>query len=101
MRKKEFVAVAFDLQYEIFVVYITFLSSDSSIHLLCRAQIALLKADKAFILVLSEYANFINILSSNLIAKLSKHTKINDYATHLKKGQQPPYGPIYNIRPVK
>ena len=49
-------------------------------HLLKRAQIAHLKANKAPIKVSSKYANFADIISSKLIKKLPKHIEINNYA---------------------
>ena len=70
-------------------------------HPLRKTQIAQLKADKASSKVSSEYADFANIFSPKLAAKLPKHTRINDYAIELVDDQQPPYGPIYSLGPVK
>lgn len=47
------------------------------------AQIAYLKANKAFTEVFSNYANFINVFSPKWAAKLSKYTEINDYTINL------------------
>lgn len=45
IRKKMFVISALNLRDEAFVVHITFISSDTNIHLFCRTEIALLKAN--------------------------------------------------------
>ena len=37
---------------------------------------------------------------SGLGFKLLERTGINDHAVELVNGQQPPYGPIYSLRPV-
>ena len=52
-------------------------------HPLKKAQIAHLKANKAPSKISSKYADFADIFSPKLAAKLSKHTKINDHAIKL------------------
>ena len=52
-------------------------------HLLRRAQIANLKTDKAFSQISNEYADFTNIFSPILAARLPEHTGINDHAIEL------------------
>ncbi len=52
-------------------------------HPLKRAQIAYLKADKAFIKVPSKYADFADVFSPKLAIELPKHTRINDHAIEL------------------
>ena len=71
------------------------------IHPLWRAQIALLKADEAFISILPKYINFADIFLKDLVAKLLEATKINDHSIDLIKGQQPPYRSIYSLGLVK
>ncbi len=53
------------------------------IHPLRRAQIVHRKADEALTEVLSEYADFADVFSPKLAAKLSEHTGINDHAIKL------------------
>lgn len=84
--KKKFIAVAFYLNDETFVVQVAFIGQDSNVHPFCRALIASLKADKSPTFILSKYTDFANIFSQNLATKLPKHTKINDYAINLRKG---------------
>ncbi len=48
-----------------------------------RAQIAHLKADEASSKVSSEYANFPDVFSPKLAAKLLEHKEINDHAIKL------------------
>lgn len=57
--------------------------------------------DNAFILVLSKYANFAIVFSSNPIAKLPENNGVNNHPINLVEGQQPPYGPIYSLKSVK
>lgn len=85
IEKKEFAAVVFDQEHRAFVIYIATLNVDSSneIYLFKRAQIAYLKGDEAFIKVPSKYAFFVGIFSPKFVAKLSKHTRINDYVIKL------------------
>ncbi len=83
--KKEFTTAALDLKYEAFVVYIAFLSVDSGdkVYPSKKAQIAYLKADEAFTEVSSKYADFTDIFSPKLAARLSEYTEINDYTIKL------------------
>ncbi len=48
-----------------------------------KAQIAHLKADEVPTKVPSKYADFIDVFSPKLAAKLLKYTEINDYAMKL------------------
>ena len=109
--KKKFAAVAFDLEHEIYVVYIGSVSSDalpsSSPHKLIvypfhRPQVSGLIAKEALTKVPAKYSNFADIFSLDLASKLLKHIRINNYAIKLVKGyQQPFYGPIYSLEPVE
>ncbi len=65
------------------------------------AQITHLKADKASTKVSSEYADFADVFSSKLAAKLLKYMEINYYAIELVDDRQPPYGPIYSLESVE
>ena len=70
-------------------------------HLLKKAQIAYLKADKAFTKISSEYANFRNIFSLKLVIKLLKNIEINNHVIKLIDDWQFSYTPIYNLSLVK
>ncbi len=85
MGKKEFTVVVFDPEYEAFVVYVVTFSVDSGneIYPLRKAQIAHLKADKAFIKVASEYADFLDIFLQKLAIELSEHMEIYDHVIKL------------------
>ena len=73
--RKELAAAALDLEHKAFIVHITALSVDlgNEVHLFRRAQIAHLKADEALTQVLSKYADFVDVFSPKLAAKLPKH----------------------------
>lgn len=100
VRKIEFIAIAFDLKNEIFIVYVVFLIS-FNIHLFHKAQITLLKAGKSLIVILLKYVNFANIFSSELIAQLSEYIKINDYTINLIDSKKLPYRLIYSLEPIE
>ncbi len=101
--RKKFVAAALDQEHEAFVVHVAALSvdSDDEVHPSRRAQIAQLKADKAFTKIPSEYTDCVDVFSPKLAVELPKHTGINNHAIELVDNQQPPYGPIYSLGPVE
>ena len=108
--KKEFAAVALDPKHETFVVYFASLSSimllcstplDINIHLFSRPQIANLMVKEVFIKDFVKYADFADVFFLDLASKLPKHTRINNYAIKLANSQQPPYEPIYSLKPVE
>ena len=105
MGKKEFAAVARDLEHDTYVVHVGSASSIASpnsspldIHPSRRPQIASLIAEEAPTKILNEYVDF--AFFPDLISKLPEHTGINDHAIKLVNGQQPPYGSIYRLGPV-
>ena len=80
-----FVGVALNPEYKTFIVHIAALSVDSNnrMHPLKRAQMAHLKADKAFSKVSSKYTNFANIFLLKLAVELPKHIRINNHTIKL------------------
>lgn len=85
-----FATIAFDLDGDTFLVYITFFTSFDlglEVHSFCKAQIAFSKTDKTLISIFFHYANFINIFSKDLVLKLLEHAKINNYFIKLVKSQ--------------
>ena len=108
MGKKEFVAAALDPEYKIFIVYVVLLNSIIllssfllDVHPFCRSQIASLIAKKAFTKVPIQYSDFTDVFSQDLISKLFKPIKINNYTIELVNGQQSPYGSIYSLELVE
>ena len=106
MGKKEFAATALDPEHETYVVHVASFSSaplvaSLDVHPSRRPQISGLIVKEAPTKVPAEYLDFANIFSPDLASELSKHTGINNHVIELVKGQQPPYGPIYNLEPVK
>lgn len=69
-------------------------------HPLWRAQIVHLKADEVFAKVSSKYTDFSDLFSPKLAVGLSDH-RSNDHAIKLEKDQQPSYGLIYSLGPIK
>ena len=108
--KKEFAAVALDLEHETYVVSITSLSSTPlaflgstplNVHPSRRSQISGLIAEEAPTKVLAKYLDFADVFSSDLVSELLEHTGINNHAIELVDGKQPPYKPIYSLGPVE
>ena len=98
--KKEFAAATLNKEDETFVIYIPTLSMvDSSVHPSRQAQISSLDIKK--VTIPSEYADYTNVFSPNSAAELLKLTGINDHPIDLTDDKQPPYSPIYSLRPVK
>ena len=58
-------------------------------------------AEEALTKVPAKYLNFADVFSPDLAFKLPKHIGINNHAIELVDGQQPPYEPIYSLRPVE
>ena len=86
LEKKEFVATALDLEYETLIIHIMSLSStslDADIHLFYRPKISGLIVEDALTKVSNQYVNFVDVFSPDLVFKLPKHTRINDYAIKL------------------
>ena len=111
VEKKEFAAAVFDLEHETYIVYVASLSSTPlaslestplDVHPFQRPQISGLIAKKSPTKVPAEYSDFTDVLSLDLTFKLPKYSGINNHAIKLIKGcQQPPYGPIYSLKPVE
>ena len=58
-------------------------------------------AKEALTKVPAKYSDFADIFSPDLASKFPKHTGISNHAIELVDGQQPPYGLIYSLGPVK
>ena len=111
MGKKEFVTAALDPEHHTYVVHVaslsfillvtSFGSTSLDVHHCRRPQISGLIVEKALTKVPAEYLDFADIFFPDLASELSKYTGINDLAIKLIDGQQPPYGPIYNLEPVE
>lgn len=51
--------------------------------------------------VLAKYSDFANVFSKKSAAVLPERTDLNEHTIKLQEGKQPPYGPIYNLKPVE
>lgn len=65
------------------------------------AQITALQQNEALTKVSSEYVDFVDIFSSDLMMELLENTGINKYAIKLKDSKQPPYRLIYSLGLMK
>ena len=88
VRKKEFTATAFHPRHKTFIVHVASFESPSStqegdVHLFRRAQIAALVANKAHTSISTEYSDFADVFSPELVSELLEHTGINDHAMEL------------------
>ena len=104
--KKEFVVAAFDPEHETYIIHVAFLSSTPliaflNVHHSREPQIFGLIAEKAPTKVLAKYLDFVDVFSLDLVTKLPEYTEIKTHAIDLEESKQPPYGPIYSLRPVE
>lgn len=86
LKKTKFAATAFDLNDEIFLLYIVFFINfnlDVNIYSFYKTKIALLKVEKTLIILLFEYTDFIDIFVPNFVAELPKYIGINNYLIYL------------------
>lgn len=103
IKKKEFVATAFDPQDKTFIVYIVSLTISiiiSDIHPSCRVHIAFLNANKIFTTIFLEYFNFIVVFNSELTIKLLEYTRINNYIIDWINNKQLLYKSIQYLDPI-
>ena len=101
IRKKKFAVPIFNLKDKAFIVHIASISQDSDIYSSQRAYIVFLKANKAPISVPSKYANFADIFSKNLVAKLPEHIKINNHTINIIEQHEFPYRSLYSLGSLK
>ena len=92
--KKEFTAVALNLEYEIYVIYVESVSSNAlpssslfDVYPFWRPQISDLIAEEAPTKVLAKYSDFADGFSPDLASELSKHIRINNHVIELVNGQ--------------
>ena len=81
--KREFAAAALNVDDEIFVVHVAALAALTTIPInpSWQAQVAALISEGTRIL--DEYSNFSNVFSSDSVAELPEHTRINDHLIDL------------------
>lgn len=60
-----------------------------------------MKINKAFIAILSEYTNFVDVFFPYLATKLLENIKINNFAINLIDSKQLPYGPIHSLKLIE
>lgn len=51
--------------------------------------------------ILTEYLNYVDIFSKELVTKLFKRFNINKHLISLEPSKQPPYAQIYSLKPVE
>lgn len=88
VQKKEFITTAVDRKNETVIIHIATLAhSSSNVHSSRRAYIVSLKANKIFITILNEYADFTDVFLPDLADELLEYTRINDHVIHLIDSQ--------------
>ena len=99
--KREFVETALNADDETFVVHVAALVEPTTmpIHPSRQAQVAALMSEETGIP--AKYSDFSNVFSSDSAAELPEYIGINDYPINLLDDKQPPYGPIYSLKPME
>ena len=64
-----------------------------------KAQIAFLVAEK--VTVLAKYLDFANLCPEKSANVLLEQTGVNKHVIELERNKEPPYRPIYNLRPAE
>ena len=77
------------------------LLSGITIHLLQKAQIAVLKQNHASTQVLTKYSDFAKIFLADKTLVLPEQIELNKHAIELEGDKQPPYRLIYSLGPVE
>ena len=99
---KQFVIPALDVDSETFVMPVGIQEREKMpVHSKKQAQVGALLFNKASTEVPAEYSYYSNVFSAENAAKLLENTGINEYAIKLKKGKQPPFGPIYSLKTIE
>ena len=86
--------MALDAYSQTLVVYIVALDIKSTnivVHLSWAAHIGLLKVNKTLTIVRTEFSDYTEIFSYELIAEIPKYTSINNHIIELEEGKKPPY----------
>ncbi len=98
--KREFARAALDKNSETFIIHVSTLEA-TIIYPSRAAQIVTLQWDKAPTEIPSEYSNYADIFSSDLVMELPENTSLNEHAIKFVEGKQPPYGLIYTLSLVE
>ena len=91
--------MALDENSKTFIIYVVSLNLAPGIYPDKAAQIASLFTKD--IKILDKYFDFANIFSEEKALVLPERTELNEHAIDLEDGNQPPYGPIYSLGPMK
>ncbi len=87
IKKKEFIIVVFNLDYKVFIIWVTIFNIcsnlDTKVYPSKIVQRAYAKEDKVSIEVFSKYTDFANIFLSKSVVKLFNYMFINNYAIEL------------------
>ena len=71
------------------------------VHSKKQTQVGALLFDKASTEVLAKYFNYSNVFLVENTAKLPENTRMKEHTIKLEEGKQPPFSPIYSLKPVK
>lgn len=102
-RKKKFTTTALGPEDETFVIYVASLvvSNINQTYLFYKAQIALLKVDKAPTTISLEYFDFADVFSLEQVVDLSEYMGFQNQAIDLVDYKQPSYGSMYSLERVE
>ena len=99
---KEFVIAALDVDNKTFIVHMAIREREEMpVHFERQAQIRALLFDEAPTKIPTEYSDNGNVFSAENATELPENTGMNKHAIKLEEGKQPPFDPIYSLRPVE
>lgn len=100
--KYKFAITAPDKNSEIFIVHVVALEALELAIFSFRTPLLLtLQQDKAPAKICPEYADYVDVFSTNLAIQLPENTGMNEYVIELVESKQPSYRPIYSLSLVE
>lgn len=75
--------------------------SEINIHFFQKAQIAILKQNKALIIIITAYSNFVNNFLKKKVWVVVEQINLNKQAIELKNDEQSLYKPTYSLSSIK
>ena len=98
INQKKFAKAALYENVEAFMVHVSSFESGTIKHPARKAQLALLLVKK--VNIPTKYSDFADVFSEKSANLLTEQIEANEHAIKLEEGKEPPYGPIYSLRPI-
>ena len=101
INKREFAVTVLNVDNKTFVMHVAALAELTSMPIYLFHQAQVISPTSKETGIFAEYFDFSNVFSSDSIAELLEHTRINDHSINLLDNKQPLYSPIYGLGPIE